>query len=76
MAVFGFSPHAHSAGVLAEGAWMAFARAKAYWVDMKASIVASRHSDESRVPAKHFFEEVLPGARVIEAQCSKDVVFE
>ena len=43
---------------------------------MKASIVASQDSDESRVPAKHYFEEVLPGARIIESQCLKDVVFE
>ena len=44
--------------------------------DMKASVVASQDSDESRVPAKHYFEEVLPGARIIESKCSKDVVFE
>ena len=55
---------------------MTLARGKTYWTDMKASVVASRDSDESRVPAKHFFEEVLPGARLIEAQCSKEVVFE
>ena len=51
-------------------------RVKTYWADMKASVVASRDSDESRVPAKHYFEEVLQGARLIEMQCSKDVVFE
>ena len=55
---------------------MALARVKTYWADMKASIVASQDSDESRVRAKHYFEEVLPGARIIESQCSKDVVFE
>ena len=54
-----------------EDAQMALAR-----VDMKASVVASQDSYESRVPAKHYFEEVLQGARLIEAQCSKDVVFE
>ena len=59
-----------------EGAQMALSRVKTYWADMKASIVASQDSDESRVPAKHYFEEVLPGARIIESQCSKDVVFE
>ena len=59
-----------------EGAQMALARVKTYWADMKASIVASQDSDESRVPAKHYFEEVLPGARIIESQCSKDDVFE
>ena len=59
-----------------EGAQMALARGKTYWADMKASVVASQDSDESRVPAKHYFEEVLPGTRIIESQCSKDVVFE
>ena len=59
-----------------EGAQMALARVKTYSADMKASVVAFRDSDESRVPAKHYFEEVLQGARLIEAQCSKDVVFE
>ena len=59
-----------------EGAQMALARVKTYWADMKASVVASRDLDESRVPAKHYFEEVLHGARLIESQCSKDVVFE
>ena len=59
-----------------EGAQMALAHLKTYWVDMKASVVASRDSDESRVPAKHYFEEVLPSARIIESQCLKDVVFE
>ena len=58
-----------------EGAQMALARVKTYWPDMKASIVASQDSDESRVPAKHYFEEVLPGAHIIDSQCSKDVVF-
>ena len=59
-----------------EGAQMALARVKTYWADMKASLVASQDSDESRVPAKHYFEEVLQGACLIETQCSKDVVFE
>ena len=58
-----------------EGAWMALARVKTYWVDMNATDVASRGSDESRLPAEHYFEEVLQGARLIESQCSKDVMF-
>ena len=59
-----------------KGAQMALARVKTYWADMKASAIASQDSDESRVPAKHYFEEVFQGTRLIEAQCSKDVVFE
>ena len=42
-----------------EGSRMAFARVKAYWADMKDNVVATQDSDESRVPAKHYFEEVL-----------------
>ena len=45
---------------------MALARVKTYWADMEANIVASQDSDESRVPAEHYFEEVLEGARLIE----------
>ena len=59
-----------------EGAQMALARVKTYWADMQASVVASQDSDEVRVSAEHYLEEVLPGARLIEAQCSKDVLFE
>ena len=59
-----------------EGAQMALARVKTYWADMQASVVAFQDSDEGRVSAEHYLEEVLPGARLIEAQCSKDVLFE
>ena len=58
-----------------EGAWMALARVKTYWAKMDATAVASRGSDKSRLPAEHYFEEVLQGARLIESQCSKDVMF-
>ena len=59
-----------------EGARMALARGKTYWAEMDATAVASRGSDKSRLPAEHYFEEVLQGARLIESQCSKDVMFE
>ena len=58
-----------------EGARMALARVKTYWTEMDATAVASRGSDKSRLPAEHYFEEVLQGARLIESQCSKDVMF-
>ena len=58
-----------------EGARMALARVKTYWAEMKAIAVASQDSDESRVPAEHYFQEVLQGAHLIETQCSKDVMF-
>ena len=54
---------------------MALARVKTYWAEMETIAVASRDSAESRVPAEHYFEEVLQGARLIESQCSKDVMF-
>ena len=59
-----------------EGARMALARVKTYWAEMEATAVASPDSDGSRVPAEHYFQEVLQGARLIETQCSKDIMFE
>ena len=58
-----------------EGARMALAHGKTYWAEMDATAVASRDSDRSRLPAEHYFEEVLQGARLIESQCSKNVMF-
>ena len=58
-----------------EGARMALARVKTCWAEMDATDVASRGSDRSRLPAEHYFEEVLRGARLIESQCLKNVMF-
>ena len=58
-----------------EGAWMALADVKTYSAEMEAAAVASQDSDGSRVPVEHYFQEVLQGARLIEAQCWKDVMF-
>ena len=57
-----------------EGAWMALARVNTYWAGMDTTVVASRDSDQSRVPSEHYFQEVLKGARVIEMQCPKDAM--
>ena len=54
---------------------MALARVKTYWPEMDATDVATRGSDESRLPAEDYFGEVLQGARVIESRCSKNVMF-
>ena len=54
---------------------MALARVKTYWAEMKATAIAAQDSDENRVPAEHYFREVLEGARSIEAQCSKNIMF-
>ena len=59
-----------------EGSWMALAHVKAYWVEMDATTVAAQGSAIGRVAAEHYFEEVLEGARLIEAQCSKNIMFE
>ena len=58
-----------------EGARMAFACVKTYWPETEATTVATQGSAVGRVAAKHYFEEVLEGARSIEAQCSKDIMF-
>ena len=59
-----------------EGARMALARVKAYWAEMVAATVATQGSAIGRVAAEHYFQEVLQSARLIETQCSKDVIFE
>ena len=59
-----------------EGSQMALARVKTYWVEMDATTVAVQGSAIGRVAAEHCFQEVLEGARMIEAQCSKNVMFE
>ena len=55
---------------------MALARVKAYWAEMDATTVAAQGSAIGRVAAEHYFEEVLEGAHLIEAQCSKNIMFE
>ena len=55
---------------------MALARVKTYWTEMDATAVATPGSDDNRLPAEHYFGEVMRGARVIESQCSKNVMFE
>ena len=59
-----------------EGSRMALARVKAYWAEMDASVVAAQGSAIGRVAAEHYFEEVLEGAHLIGAQCSKNIMFE
>ena len=54
---------------------MAFARVKTYWAMMEATTVTTQGSAVGRVAAEHYFEEVLQGARSIEAQCSKNIMF-
>ena len=58
-----------------EGARMALACVKTHWIEMDATAVATPGSDDNWLPAEHYFGEVLRGARVIESQCSKNVMF-
>ena len=58
-----------------EGARMAFARVKTYWAKMEATGIATRGPLGGQDLPEHYFEEVLEGARLIEAQCSKNTMF-
>lgn len=58
-----------------EGAGMALAHVKTYWEEMEATAIATQSSAVGRVSTEYYFEEVLEGARSIEAQCSKNIMF-
>ena len=57
---------------------MALARVKAYWTDMEATDIAAKSppGGKDKHTPEHYFEDVLEGARLIEGQCSKDMIFE
>ena len=61
-----------------EGARMAFARVKMQWAKMKATEVVTVGPSEGKDHRKpeRYFEDVLEGARIVEGQCSKDVMFD
>ena len=59
-----------------EGARMALARVKTYWVGMETTAIATRSVEDGQDPAEDYFKEVLEGARLIEARCSKSAMFE
>ena len=42
---------------------------------MEATAVATQSSAVGQISAEHYFEEVLEGARVVEAQCLKRIMF-
>ena len=54
---------------------MALGRVKTYWAGMEATAIATQDPAVGQVLAEHYFEEVLEGARLIEAQCSKSIMF-
>ena len=55
-----------------------FAGVKMHWVKMSAEKVAVEGPPKSKAHRmlECYFEDMLKGARLIEGQCSKDVVFE
>ena len=55
---------------------MALAHAKAYWRDMEATIIATQDPTRGQYLAEHYLVQVTEGALLIEAQCSKNVLFE
>ena len=57
---------------------MAFARVKIQWAKMKATKVATTGPPEGKDHRKPvmYFDDVLEGARIVEGQCSKDVIFD
>ena len=57
---------------------MAFARVKTFWGKMKAIDVAAKSppKGKDRPEPEHYFEDILVAARLIEGQCSKDIMFE
>ena len=57
---------------------MAFARVKVQWAKMNAIKLATEGppaGKEHRTPER-YFDDVLEGSRIVEGQCSKDIIFE
>ena len=59
-----------------EGARMALARVKAYWMDMDAIMIASQDPVGGQHLTGHYLAQVTEGARLIEAQCPKNLLLE
>ena len=57
---------------------MALAQVKMFWGKMKAIDVVMKGppKGKDRSAPEHYFEDVLEAARLIEGQCSKDIIFE
>ena len=54
-----------------EGAWMALDHVKTYWEGMEDTAIATWGPTRGQDSPEHYYEEVLEGARLTEAQCSK-----
>ena len=55
---------------------MGLARVKAYWTDMDDIMIASQDPVGGQYPAGHYLAQVMEGARLIEARCPKNLLFE
>ena len=57
---------------------MAFARVKVHWAKMKAAVIAVEGPPEGKDhrTSYRYLNDVLEGARLIEGQCSNDIIFE
>ena len=57
---------------------MAFARIKMHWTKMKVAevVVEGPPGGKNHRTPECYLEDVLEGARLIEGQCSKDIMFE
>ena len=64
--------------VCSKGARMAFARVKIQWAKIDAVKFVTEGlpaGKEHRMPER-YFQDVLKGSRIVEGQCSKDIIFE
>ena len=61
-----------------EGARMALSRVKIYWAKMTATDIVAQSPPEGKYlnMPEHYFEDVLEGSRLIEGQCSKNIMSE
>ena len=61
-----------------EGERMALAHSKTYWAKMEATDIAAKSPPKGKdhPEPEHYFEDVLEVARLIEGQCSKNIMFE
>ena len=60
--------------VCIEGARMAFARVKMQWAKMEAVKLATEGPPAGK--EHRTLDDVLEGSRIVEGQCSKDIIFE
>ena len=64
--------------VCIEGARMAFAYVKVQWAKMNAVKLATEGppAGKEHHTLERYFDDVLVGSRIVEGQCSKDIMFE